>query len=224
MMQTFSELVLYKDHHIVVCYKPATMPVQDDLTEDASLQFYMEKYFKQKLHLCNRLDRPAAGLVVFGKHAAVQTEIQTQMERSEFKKKYLVLVSKKDEKLLPELKHYIKKQTSGKSWIQNNPSEGFVEVTLKTSYIQEGNHYDLIEIETGTGKFHQIRAQLSAAGFPIKGDVKYGARRKNEDRSIALLAWQLNFKHPSTKADLEFFSPWPDHDIWNYFEPKKSTV
>jgi 23S rRNA pseudouridine1911/1915/1917 synthase len=72
----------------------------------------------------------------------------------------------------------------------------------------------LVEVRPEGGRFHQIRAQLSAAGHPIKGDVKYGARRGEPDRSIALHARSLKFAHPFTGAPLCIQAPLPGTGLW----------
>ena len=73
----------------------------------------------------------------------------------------------------------------------------------------------MLQIHLITGKHHQIRAQLAAIGCPIKGDVKYGARRKNQDRSIHLHAWRLGFQHPETGEKVVFEAPVPEGDsLW----------
>jgi len=76
----------------------------------------------------------------------------------------------------------------------------------------------LLKINLVTGRHHQVRAQLGAIGSPIKGDVKYGFKRGNRDRSIHLHAWKLSFKHPVTKIDEEVIAPLPDEVVWNAFE------
>jgi len=65
----------------------------------------------------------------------------------------------------------------------------------------------------------RIRAQLAKAGMPVRGDVKYGARRSNKDRSVGLHAYSISFIHPSKNKVLEFQTEWPEHDIWPVFKP-----
>ena len=71
-----------------------------------------------------------------------------------------------------------------------------------------------------TGRHHQIRAQLAKIGSPIKGDVKYGARRGNKDRSIHLHAWKLSFQHPVTSEAITLVADLPNEVIWQYFSDK----
>ena len=87
------------------------------------------------------------------------------------------------------------------------------------SYVLRGasDRYQLLEITLKTGRHHQIRAQLSAIGCPIKGDVKYGARRANKDRSIHLHAWKLSFLHPILKKKIDLTAELPDDVLWQFF-------
>jgi 23S rRNA pseudouridine1911/1915/1917 synthase len=77
------------------------------------------------------------------------------------------------------------------------------------------DRYHLLDIDLLSGRFHQIRAQLSLIGCPIKGDVKYGARRANKDRSIHLHAWKISFVHPFNGESINITAPWPDDPVWN---------
>ena len=81
----------------------------------------------------------------------------------------------------------------------------------------KSDHYHLLRIELISGRHHQIRAQLAAIGCPIKGDVKYGARRSNKDRSIHLHAWKMEFQHPISGDTINIEAPLPDEVVWNAF-------
>ena len=78
-----------------------------------------------------------------------------------------------------------------------------------------GDRYTLVEAIPEGGAFHQIRAQLGAWGHPIKGDVKYGARRGEKDWSIALHARSLRFVHPFTGVDVSIEAPAPPGTLWS---------
>ncbi|NCA21579.1 MAG: RNA pseudouridine synthase, partial [Crocinitomicaceae bacterium] len=80
------------------------------------------------------------------------------------------------------------------------------------------DRYHLLEIQLETGRHHQIRAQLASIGCHIKGDLKYGAKRPNEDGSISLHARTLSFLHPTTKELMKFTAPCPKDTIWQFFE------
>ncbi len=66
-----------------------------------------------------------------------------------------------------------------------------------------------------TGRKHQIRVQLSAIGCPIKGDLKYGARRSNPDGSISLMARRIRFIHPVSGKEIDLTAPVPDDNLWH---------
>ena len=57
--------------------------------------------------------------------------------------------------------------------------------------------YSLLKITIDAGKFHQIRSQLSLAGIPVLGDVKYGVKEFLPDKNIALCATDISF-YPAT--------------------------
>jgi 23S rRNA pseudouridine1911/1915/1917 synthase len=85
-----------------------------------------------------------------------------------------------------------------------------------------GDNYHLLGIELLTGRHHQIRAQLAAIGCPIRGDLKYGFPRSNEDGSIHLHARELNFLHPVKKETLKLTIPVPKDPLWDFFEQNVS--
>jgi 23S rRNA pseudouridine1911/1915/1917 synthase len=75
----------------------------------------------------------------------------------------------------------------------------------------------MLAIQLLTGRHHQIRCQLAKIGCPIKGDLKYGAKRSNPDGSISLHAWRIRFEHPVSHQLIDVTAPLPDENIWNYF-------
>ena len=89
---------------------------------------------------------------------------------------------------------------------------------LHYTVLASSDNYHILHIKLFTGRHHQIRAQLAAIGCPIKGDVKYGFRRSNKDRSINLHAWRLAFDHPVSKNRVKLESPFPSDPIWKAFE------
>ena len=84
------------------------------------------------------------------------------------------------------------------------------------SYKEAGHtdNYTLLEVELKTGRHHQIRCQLASIGCPIKGDLKYGARRSNPDGSISLVSANITFVHPVSKQLMSFDAILPDEPLW----------
>ncbi|MBX7162453.1 MAG: RluA family pseudouridine synthase [Saprospiraceae bacterium] len=211
-----SELILYKDHHIVAVNKPSGMPSQEDPSGDKSVLRLAEIYTKQKLFLCNRLDRPVSGVILLGKSPRIQTIFQDQMQQGLWKKSYIAIVPFEEADFPTSLKHFVKK-SGQKAQIRDDEAESYQAAELQCISLATSDKYRLLELRTGSGKFHQIRAQLAHAGYPIRGDVKYGARRSNKDRSIGLHAWKISLYHPITQQEMNIVTPVPTHDIWPVF-------
>ena len=89
---------------------------------------------------------------------------------------------------------------------------------MLTHFIGESDNYTLIEVKLLTGRHHQIRCQLASIGCPIKGDLKYGAKRSNPDGSISLLARRVEFTHPVSKQPISVEAPLPDAPEWQAFK------
>ena len=87
--------------------------------------------------------------------------------------------------------------------------------SLDYTIFKELQNYFALEINLHTGRHHQIRAQFSAIGSPIKGDLKYGFDRSNPDGGIHLHARKLVFIHPVSKENITIIAPTPDETIWN---------
>ena len=200
-----NDCILYNDKAIVVLNKPSSIPTQPDLTGDTSLLQLTEEFLKEKLYVIHRLDRVASGLVVFAKtpEAAAALSIQFQLKKTE--KRYWAIVENKPPKDTDILTHFLKKNA------KTNTSKAYDAETkdakrAELRYILRGvsDRYVLLEIELFTGRHHQIRAQLAKIGCCIKGDVKYGARRGNANRSIHLHAWKLAFEHPVSREMMVF--------------------
>jgi 23S rRNA pseudouridine1911/1915/1917 synthase len=215
-----NDCILYNDEAVVVSNKPSSIPTQPDLTGDRSFLQLTETFLNEKLYLVHRLDRVASGLLVFAKtpEAAAALSLQFQLKKTE--KRYWAIVENKPPKDTDILTHFLLKNA------KTNTSKAF-DVETKDAkraelrYILRGvsDRYVLLEIELFTGRHHQIRAQLSKIGCCIKGDVKYGARRNNPDRSIHLHAWKLQFEHPISKEIVVFeCSPNKEDKLWQVFQ------
>ena len=105
--------------------------------------------------------------------------------------------------------YLLKNPKNNKSTAFLRPEKDEKEAKLSYSILKKGDRYTLIEVHLETGRHHQIRAQFAAIGHPIKGDVKYGARRAERDKSICLHAKSLNFLHPTTKESVVLEAPAP---------------
>ena len=100
--------------------------------------------------------------------------------------------------------------------------EGSKKAVLTYSLIKKLRNYSLIQVELDTGRHHQIRCQIAHHGYPIKGDIKYGARRTNKNSSVHLHSRELIFIHPVSKKKLSFTATCPKDSLWEACEEVSS--
>lgn len=216
-------IVLHEDNHIIVVNKRVGDIVQGDKTGDKPLSDVVKEYIKDKynkpgevfLGVVHRLDRPTTGIVVFARTSKALTRLNDLFKNRETKKTYWAVVKNRPPKDADMLVHYLKrneKSNTSKAYIKEVPDSK--KASLDYRIIKELNNYYALEINLHTGRHHQIRAQLSAVGSPIKGDLKYGFERSNADGGIHLHARKLVFTHPVSKEHFEIVAPVPDDVIW----------
>lgn len=193
--------ILYEDNHIVAVFKPAGLLVQGDSSGDKSLMDEIKTYLKEKyskpskvfLGLVHRLDRNVSGIVLFGKTSKGAARLSEQFRNNEIKKMYHGVVGGRVSPASGTLVHYLKKDEKRKvALISAYPREGYDRSELSYHTLSSTINYSLLTISLLTGRFHQIRAQLSAVGHPIVGDAKYGSKISGNG-SIFLCATEVGF-------------------------------
>jgi 23S rRNA pseudouridine1911/1915/1917 synthase len=198
--------------------------VQGDKTGDKPLSEIVKEYIKEKynkpgevfLGVVHRLDRPTSGIVVFARTSKALTRLNEMFKNRETQKTYWAIVKNKPPKQEDKLIHFLKrneKNNTSKAHLKEVPDSKLA--SLDYVIIKELNNYFGLEINLHTGRHHQIRAQLSAIGCPIKGDLKYGFDRSNPDGGIHLHARKLVFIHPVSKKNLTLTAQTPNDIIWN---------
>jgi len=224
--QSISSRILYEDNHLIAVNKLPSEIVQGDKTGDVPLSEDVKQYIKQKynkpgnvyLGVIHRIDRPASGVVVFARTGKALTRMNELVKERKIEKKYWAIVKNKPENDKGELRNFLlKNEKKNKSFVVESKKEGAKEAILTYCLINESRDYKLLEINLLTGRHHQIRAQLSAIGCPIKGDLKYGFDRSNKDASISLHARSVSFIHPVTKQQINILADPPKDTLWNYF-------
>ena len=216
--------ILHEDNHIIVVNKRVGDIVQGDKTGDKPLSDIVKEYIKDKynkpgevfLGVVHRLDRPTSGIVVFARTSKALSRMNELFSSRETKKTYWAIVKNKPLKIQDKLVHYLKrneKNNTSKAHIKEVPDSKLA--SLDYTLIKELTSYFALEINLHTGRHHQIRAQLSAIGSPIKGDLKYGFDRSNPDGGIHLHARKLQFVHPVSKESIEIVASTPNDVIWN---------
>lgn len=211
--------ILFEDKYILCLIKPQGIPCQSDKTNDEDLMSTASDYLISKgespyLGLIHRLDRPVGGVIVFAKTEFANKELSKQVQSRETQKEYMTVVCGRPENRKAMLEDYIKKlKTINMSKIttsddkQAKPAKLEYEV-MSFAETEEYGPLTLLRVKLFTGRHHQIRIQLSNAGFPIWGDNKYNKifMKKKEFNQIALWSYKFGFKHPKTKKYMEFTS------------------
>lgn len=215
--------VLYEDNHIIIVYKESGEIVQGDKTGDVPLSDTVKAWIKVThnkpsnvfLGVVHRLDRPAQGIVVFAKTSKALTRLNKMFATQEVHKTYWVITEN-----LPQTENIdgnfqflrnwlVRNEKQNKSYAYDLERANSKEAILEYRILASGKKYHLLEVKLHTGRHHQIRCQLAHIGCPIKGDLKYGAKRSNPDGSISLLARKIEFEHPVSHKIISVESPLP---------------
>ncbi len=217
----------YEDNHLIIVNKRAGLLTQGDLTEDKTLLDEVKQYIKVKydkpgavyLGLVHRLDRPTSGLVVLAKTSKALTRMNKLFQDRNVDKRYLAVVEKPPKADQAILEHFlVRNPKQNKSYAYDSEKKNSKHAKLKYTVRKTLDRFSVLEIELFTGRHHQIRSQLSAIGSIIKGDLKYGAKRSNKDKSICLHSYSISFIHPVTKEELHIKGlPFSDTEsIWKH--------
>lgn len=223
---------IYEDNHIIAAIKPANIPVQGDITGDVSFFDNIKDYIKIKynkkgnvfLGLVHRLDRPVSGVIVFAKTSKAAARLSEYIRERKFEKKYYAVVNGILLDKEAELENYLikKKNKLGNiaQVVFKNTKNAKI-AKLKYNVLKEDitKNLSLLNIELETGRFHQIRVQLSNIGHAIYGDRKYGSYIKydRDDVPLALFAKSLKFPHPTKDEEVYIEAELPSFSPWNIF-------
>ena len=207
--KTMQFTILYEDEVLIVCNKPAGLMVEPDRNNFPNLLQEVKNYLKiqtgqktpyvQHLH---RLDRPTSGIVLFTKKREYLQNLSEQFAQRKVSKYYTAITNNKPNKLEDTLEHWHRKEKK-KAVIVPEGTE-FAEIAKLDYSISAIKNYYLWDIKLHTGKFHQIRVQLSSLGCSILGDELYGSQKPFSNNAIALHANKLIITHPITNKELIF--------------------
>lgn len=236
--------VLYEDNHIIIVSKAAGEIVQGDKTGDRPLSDMVKAYIKERYHkpgdvflgVVHRLDRPVSGVVVFARTSKALARMNRLFAAGQVHKTYLAITAnrpKDDAGLLQSwLTRNERLNKSFSSPVEVSPispgsplpvgadaparpkDQNAKLARLEYTVVASIGRYNLLEVRLLTGRHHQIRCQLAAIGCPIKGDLKYGAKRSNPDGSISLHAWRVRFEHPVSHVQIDVCAPCPEDNLW----------
>ncbi|HRG00668.1 MAG: RNA pseudouridine synthase [Bacteroidia bacterium] len=217
--------IIYEDNHLIIINKKASEIVQGDKTGDIPLSEKVKNYIKQRDNkpgnvfcgVVHRLDRPVSGIVIFAKTSKALSRMNELFRDKTIQKTYWAVVKNKPPKQTDRLVHYLiknEKNNTSKAFPTDRP--GALKAELTYTLIASISNYHLLEINLHTGRHHQIRAQLSAIGCPIKGDLKYGFDRSNQTPFIHLHSYKTEFIHPIKQEPISITcKPRTDDTVWN---------
>jgi len=225
-MTTVSAKILYENNHLIIINKAPGDIVQGDETGDKPLLDEVKDYIKKKykkpgdvfLGLVHRIDRPVSGIVIFARTSKALARMNELFQTRQITKKYLAITRHKPPETQGTLTHYlIKNNYKNKSAVYANEKKGASKAVLEYQLMAQSDSFYLLEINLHTGRHHQIRAQMATIGCPIKGDLKYGDKRSNDDGSISLHAAFASFSHPVSTKTITITAPAPDTKVWKIF-------
>lgn len=216
--------VLFEDNHIIAINKRCGDIVQGDKTGDKPLSEIVKSFLKTKyskpgnvyLGIPHRLDRPTSGVVIFAKTSKSLPRLNKIFKYGKVQKYYLAVTKNNPEKQEDTLIHWLRKnERTNKSTYFKKETVKAKKAVLHYRVLKKLERYFIIEIELVTGRHHQIRCQLSAIGCPVRGDLKYGYDRSNNDGGIDLHAKKIIFEHPVSGKKIIIDAPVRDTKIWN---------
>ena len=223
--------VLYEDNHIIAVSKTCHEIVQGDKTGDIPLSDLVKAYIKDKynkpgevfLGVTHRLDRPTTGVVLFARTSKALTRLNQMFQSHEkIQKTYWAIVETASVNKLANMTDHVRlenylwrNEKQNKSFVVKPGTKDAKRAVLTYRILTHSDRYTLLEINLETGRHHQIRCQLAAIGCPIKGDLKYGAKRSNPDGGISLHARKIEFIHPVSKLPISITAPDPNDNLWH---------
>ncbi len=220
--------ILFEDNHLLVVDKRCGDLVQPDPSGESALEDQIKAYIKVRdakpgdvfLGVVHRIDRPVSGAVLFAKTSKALVRLNEMIREGRIRKVYWALTENRPQTESGELCHYILRDgRTNRSRAFDAPRPQAREARLRYRVIGAGTRYTLVEVELLTGRHHQIRAQLAKIGCPIRGDLKYGARRSLPGGGISLHSRRVEFGHPVRREPVVVTAPVPAGDnLWASFE------
>lgn len=224
---TQSLRVLYCDRALLVCEKPV-----DCLSEPGpgrNLPALAQSWLAAQgeageVRTVHRLDKAVGGLMVLARTQTAAASLIGQIAAHTVRKDYLAVlrgVPAQPEATLEDLLFHDSR--TNKTFVVTRPRKGVREARLSYRVLAQteeaGQPLSLVRVQLHTGRTHQIRAQFSARGLPLLGDLRYGSRAGH---GPALFSCLLAFAHPDTGEQL-CFELLPQGAPWNLFAPEGGT-
>ncbi len=226
-----SWIILHEDADIMVVDKLAPLPVQAEKSGDPALQDILRAKLAERgeteaagqLEATHRIDRRASGAIIFSKTRRALETLEADFRERRVSKRYIACVEKEPPAATGSLRNRLawdRRRNVVRAYPLDFEAAGLEpgEARLDYRLVCRSERYFFLEVELITGRHHQIRAQLAAAACPIRGDVKYGARRTTRNGLIMLHAIKLEFVQPKSRENLSILAPFPATEpLWSAF-------
>jgi len=217
--------IIYEDKHLLIIDKPHNVLSQEDHTGDPDVLNLCKSYLGKKeersgsvyLGLVHRLDRPVGGLMLLAKTSKAAGELAKQMRDRLIQKTYWAVTHGEPPPNGVLTHHLLKNRQANVVQTVSADNKKSKKAILSFARLDQSENLSLLSIHLQTGRPHQIRVQLSAEGYPIWGDYKYGLQNQPDGRTIALRSSELSFEHPATGEQLFFELPKPNEEPWTHF-------
>lgn len=206
--------ILFEDNHLIAVHKPSGITVQDEPGKPVSLESLVKAYIKEKYHkpgdvflgVIHRLDMPVSGVVLFARTSKALIRMNALFKQRKIEKIYEAVVVHAPVPPSARIEHWLLRDAAvNKTKAHVKPVPNAEEAQLTYHFKGKTRQGALLRIELHTGRKHQIRAQLSAIGCPIVGDVKYGAPTSLKDGEILLRSSELHFIHPVSNTPIGIY-------------------
>lgn len=216
--------IIYEDNHLLVVEKPCNIGVQEDSSGDKDMLTLLKEDLKVRynkpgnvfLALVHRLDRPVGGVLALAKTSKAAARLTAQLKQGEVERCYFAVLHGRPVPRAGLLENYLlKDETENRVKVLDHNAPGSKFARLEYREIDYSDKLSLVWVRLHTGRSHQIRAQFSAAGYPIWGDQKYAPAAPG--RQIALWSYKLSFAHPTRRERMSFMCLPPEKNPWNHF-------
>ena len=206
---------LYEDRDIIVVSKPVGLAVIAPEGSRAKTLYDIVTDHMRKSNprarpaVVHRLDRDTSGVMMFAKSAMGKKILMSRWNELVRERIYVALVEGTFQGESGLFDSWLIENRAGTVYVAETGVRGALRAITRWRVLKKGNRYCLLELSLETGRKHQIRAQLSAAGHPVAGDTRYKARTDPLGR-LCLHATALTIEHPFTKQIMRFENPFPD--------------